>query len=133
MTRPLSAALVLAAVLAPTVTHAQPKSPLLTVEDLYRFDGPRATALSPDGTAAVFIRQWIDAESKLERTSLWRVTGSRDAVAAEPGEPDARALVYSPDGKWIAFLSTRPRPDGWKPTPPVPPGNGMRLPSWPTM
>jgi dipeptidyl aminopeptidase/acylaminoacyl peptidase len=130
MTR-LSVAVVLAALLSPLPAPAQPKKTLLAVEDLYKFDGPRDTALSPDGQSAVFVRQWIDADTKQERMSLWRATGSRDkAAAAEPGEPDARAPVYSPDGKWVAFLSTRPRPDGWRQTPPAPPESDPATDIW---
>ena len=70
--------------------------------------------LAPDGRTAVFVRQWIDPETKRERNSLWMVDGAREkARPLEPGEPDARAPVFSPDGRWIAFLSTRPRPEGW--------------------
>jgi len=93
----------------------------LTVEDLYHFDAPRDAALSPDTKSLVYIRQWIDASKKIDRFSLWLVEG--DATKAKPmetGEPDARFPVISPDGKWIAFLSTRLRPEGWKQTQPVP-------------
>jgi dipeptidyl aminopeptidase/acylaminoacyl peptidase len=104
---------------------------VLQIADLYRFDGPRDIALAPDGKSATFIRQWIDAESKVERFSLWRVpTMGSKPVAAEADEPDARAPVYSPDGKWLAFLSTRPRPAGWKQTPKVPPESDPAVDVW---
>src|SRR5207249_1436810 len=48
----------------------------------------------------------------------------------EPGEPDGRVPVVSPDGKWIAFLSTRPRPAGWKQTPAVPPYSDAAVDIW---
>ncbi len=93
----------------------------ITVEDLYRLDRVRSLALVPDSNRAVYVRQWIDADSKRERNALWLVEEKRDKVRPlEKDQPDGRFPVVSPDGKWVAFVSTRPRPDGWKQTPPVP-------------
>lgn len=109
------------------------KTPLRP-EDIYRFDAPTQPALSPSGSQAAYIRQWIDPASLLERHSLWTASlsngGSRSVVAAEPGEPDARLPIYSPDGRWIAIRSTRPRPDGWKPTPAAPPESEPATDIW---
>lgn len=103
------------------VAAEQPAKPLLKVEDLYRLDGPRSVVVSPDGKRAVFVRQWIDSATKQDRFSLWQAgSEAGDARALEPGEPDVRHAVFSPDGKWIALLSTRRRPDGWQQTPSVP-------------
>ena len=103
----------------------------ITVEDLYRVDGPRAVVLSKDGTKAAFARAWIDPETRQDRSSLWLVDGSADkARALEAGEPDARSPLFSPDGRRIAFLSTRHRPKGWTPTPPVPPESDPATDLW---
>lgn len=101
------------------------QAPPITVEDLYRLEGPRTPVLSPAGDRAAYARGWIDAETREERSSLWV-----DRKAAEEGEPDARAPIFSPDGKWIAFLSTRPRPKGWKETPPAPPESEVAVDLW---
>src|SRR5215207_5574005 len=103
--------------LAGTTVADGPKT-ALTCEDLYRLDGPTTVVLAPGGKSAVYVRQWIDATAKRERNSLWLAEGEvTRARPLEANEPDARAPVFSPDGKWVVFLSTRPRPDGWKPTP----------------
>ncbi len=103
----------------------------ITVDDLYRLDSPQGLSLAPDGKSAVYVRQWIDPVRKEERHSLWLVEGSRTRVRSlEEGEPDARTPFYSPDGKWIVFLSTRPRPDGWKQTPPAPPQSDPAVDLW---
>ncbi len=122
--------LLLAAALAP----AQEKKTLLSVRDLYRLDAHRDAVLSPDGKSLAYVRQWIDAKeghNAVERSSLWIVEG--DAAKARPLEkdqPDARSPVFSPDGKWIALLSTRPRPEDWKQSPPTPPQSDPATDVW---
>jgi dipeptidyl aminopeptidase/acylaminoacyl peptidase len=94
---------------------------LLSIDDLYQLDAPTTPVLSPDGKSVAYVRQWIDPIKKVDRYSLWTAEGKRDnAHSLETDEPDARSPIFSPDGKWIVFLSTRPRPDGWKQTPSVP-------------
>lgn len=100
----------------------------LSVEDLYRFDAPRSAVLAPDGKSIVYVRHFFDARDRSERSSLWRAADKAEAM--EAGQPDARAPVFSPDGQWIAFLSTRPRPKGWKQTPPAPPESDAATDVW---
>src|SRR5581483_660950 len=103
----------------------------LQVEDLYRLDGPRSVVLFPDGKRAVYVRTCLDAARKHERNSLWLVDGSKEnRRPLEPDEPDARAPVLSPDGKWIAFLSPRPRPAVWRPRPQTPPQSDPAVDVW---
>jgi dipeptidyl aminopeptidase/acylaminoacyl peptidase len=119
------------ALVAASAVGQPPQKRLIAVEDLYLFDSPRDAALSPDGKSLVYSRQWIDAKTKTDRFSLWLVEGdAKKARPVEQGEPDARAPVFSPDGKWVAFLSTRPRPDGWKQTLPTPPQSDPALDVW---
>ena len=104
---------------------------LLAIDDLYRFDAPKTVALSPDGKQVAFVRHWIDSSTKKERHSLWLVKGAgAKAQPAEVEQLDARAPVFSPDGKWIAFLSTRAHAKGWKQVPPVPPESDPAVDLW---
>ena len=130
--RPAALALLFLTLSALAPAQEAPKAKtLLTVEDLYRFDAPQSPALAPDGKSLAFVRQWIDPERKTDRHSLWLAEGSREkARPREAGQPDARTPVFSPDGRWIAFLSTRPRPDGWKQTPPAPPESDPATDVW---
>jgi dipeptidyl aminopeptidase/acylaminoacyl peptidase len=127
MTRVIALVAILSSSLPAT---AQPKR-LLKIDDLYRFDGPRDMAVAPDGKSAVFIRQWIDAITKTERQSLWRIAAiGEKPIPVEDSEPDARVPLYSPDGKWLAFLSTRNRAEGWTQTRPVPPESDPATDIW---
>jgi dipeptidyl aminopeptidase/acylaminoacyl peptidase len=122
--------LVVALVMTSFTVADEPVKKPFAIEDLYRFDAPTSARLSRDGTRLVYVRQWIDAESKRPRHSLWLVEGKPDAARPlEKGEPDARAPVFSPDGKWIAFLSTR-EVGKRKPIPRVPPQSDPATDIW---
>lgn len=88
------------------------------IDDLYLSESFYPIAASPDGKTGAVIHNWIDPESKVQRQSLWRSAGDTlEAKAMEPSEPDARTTMFSLGGKWIVFLSTRARPEGWRQTP----------------
>lgn len=106
------------------------KSPLRP-EDVFLLEGPQSVTLLPDGQSAIYIRRWVDADTRAERLSLWRVDGDRtQRRALEPNEPDARLPVVSPNGRWIALRSTRPRPSGWRGTPAAPPQSEPATDIW---
>src|SRR5262245_58080474 len=94
----------------PAEERPAPPKTRLSVEDLYLFDAPRSAALAPDGASVAYVRSFLDRKAGSERFSLWLARGPGKTGALEAGEPDARGPVFSPDGRWIAFLSTRPRP-----------------------
>jgi dipeptidyl aminopeptidase/acylaminoacyl peptidase len=92
----------------------------LAIEDLYTADQSLDGVSIDDGRAAVYCRRRADAETRRMRQSLWRVDPLEPPRPLEAGEPDGFGPVLSPDGAWIAFLSTRPLPDGTPACPPVP-------------
>ena len=104
----------------PTSHDAAEKTPL-QIDDLYRYDAVTDLVLLPSGKQAVYVREWAERGQLARRQSLWFVAGDsshRQPVEAE--EPDGRRPIMSPDGKWLAFLSTRNLPDGSSAFPPVP-------------
>ena len=93
--------LVVALAAASSVTAAQPLVP----EDLYLLEGPQSVTVGPDGEWGAFIRRWIDPATKLERFSLWRVSGDVDhidpletseAERAGGGDSSARQVAGHP-------------------------------------
>ena len=130
--RPLVAAVALLyGVLAAAASISAQEQPLLQIEDLYRCDHATDLTIAPDLDSAVYCRQWIDPGERVYRYSLWRVDGQADNRGPmEPGEPDARQPMLSPDGKWVLFLSTRPFPDGAPAFTPVPPYSDPAADIW---
>ncbi len=91
------------------------------INDLYDVDNFGAVAVAPSEDFAVVVRNWIDPRTKITRHSLWFSWGNPlQSSPLEAGQPDARKPLVSPDGKWVAFLSTRLRPQGWQQTPAAP-------------
>lgn len=113
--------------------NAQEKKKPLAIEDLYLMENVRSPVLFPKGDKLVYERVWIDPKTKEERHSLWLVEGKREnRKPLEEGELDGRSPVVSPDGEWIAFLSTRTTMNSIFPrnSPPVPPYSDAGVDVW---
>jgi len=114
-----------------STTIAQEKKKPLAIEDLYLMESVKSPALFPKEEKLVYERVWIDAKTKTERHALWMVTEKREnRKPLEKNEPDGRAPVISPDGQWIAFLSSRRFPAGSRNIPWVPPHSDAGVDLW---
>jgi len=87
---------------------AAAKKRRLTAEDLYRFEIPFGCAMSPDGTHVVYGVRRVDRKSEKKYSNLWVApTDGGTPRQFTYGEQRDTQPRWSPDGRQIAFLSTR--------------------------
>jgi dipeptidyl aminopeptidase/acylaminoacyl peptidase len=88
--------------------HAQSKRPI-AIDDIYRAQQVGNPQCSPDGKWIAYTVTVIDREADKRRTSLWMVNweGTR-TVQLTSGMDGDSSPRWSPDGKYLSFLSTRP-------------------------
>ncbi len=86
-----------------------PLSPL-TVEDLVRFVSVTELALAPDGHTLAFTRVVQDGATDERRSAIWLLDSAQPEQPARQftaGTARDSSPVWSPDGAWLAFCSTR--------------------------
>jgi len=85
----------------------------VTFDDLMQMRRVSDAAISPDGTTVLYaVRQWEtsprDNQKKEQRSQIWRVpANSGPARPLTFDEAGATAPAWSPDGRYISFLSAR--------------------------
>jgi dipeptidyl aminopeptidase/acylaminoacyl peptidase len=103
----LAALLVLVSAAAAAQTPAASKTPTIDQSlETFNVNSPR---ISPDGKRAIYEQSRTNWENNSFDTELWianAATGERHLLTVRAGS--SSAAVWSPDGKWVAFLSDRP-------------------------
>ena len=104
-------AAVLCSVLVPAHAADAPKKRAITLDDLNRIVRVGAPVVSPDGAWVAYTASQVDTKEDKSVAQLWMVSwDGKVHLQLTYGKEGASAPKFSPDGKFISFLSSRPGP-----------------------
>ena len=78
----------------------------VAIQDLYRMKFLREIALSPCGTRVAYTVEWLDKKKNKYYSNLYVVSDQGVTRHFLRGNKDIKHPRWSPDGKWISFIST---------------------------
>ncbi|HXV36301.1 MAG TPA: S9 family peptidase [Myxococcota bacterium] len=97
--------------LAPTETRAaekKPKPKLVAVDDAFRLRDVGDPRVSPDGRWIAYTAATDDLEEDESRSQVWMVpSAGGEAIAVTAEDEDSSSPRWSPDGRYLGFLSQR--------------------------
>src|SRR4029450_9299560 len=105
--RPLPALALVALAAVPSAAGYRP----WTTDDILALKVVTDPNVSPDGRMVAYVVESLNAEKDAYQTDVWLVDvagGEARALASSAANDDTPR--WAPDGRYLAFLSARPRP-----------------------
>ncbi len=96
-----------------TPAHAAdaPKKRDISLDDLAKLQRVSGPVVSPDGEWVVYSVSQVDTKEDKSQSHLWMVKWDGSVhLQLTYGKEGASAPKFSPDGRYISFLSSRPGP-----------------------
>ena len=108
---PVVCLVLLCSVVVPAYSAEAPKKRAITLDDLNRMVRVGAPVVSPDGAWVAYTASTVDTKEDKNSTQLWMVSWDGTVhLQLTYGKDGASAPRFSPDGKYISFMSSRPGP-----------------------
>src|SRR5213080_4817185 len=81
----------------------------MRTEAVYALTSVGEPRLSPDGRHVAYVVNRIDRDENAYRAAVWRLPldGSEEPRQLTSGERSDTSPRWSPDGRWLAFVSNR--------------------------
>ena len=95
--------------LAPAQAADAPQKRAITLDDLARLQRVGSPVVSPDGQWVVYTVSQVDTKEDKSQTHLWMVNWDGSVrLQLTYGKESAASPKFSPDGRYISFISSRP-------------------------